>query len=45
MTLDEVRNQINALLPDNTVQEITPAKLRAILLLIAQAIDEGGFEP
>lgn len=41
MTLDEVRAQINALLPDNDTQQISPADVRAALLLIVQAIADG----
>lgn len=41
MTLDDVRNLIAQNLPDNNAQQITPAKLRAVLLLIVQAMAEG----
>jgi len=39
--LDDVRNLIAQNLPDNNAQQITPAKLRAVLLLIVQAMAEG----
>jgi len=41
MTLDELRAAINAELADNDTQQITPAKLRAVLLLIVQALADG----
>lgn len=41
MTLDELRAEIATLLPDNDQQQITPAKLRAALLLIVQAMADG----
>jgi len=41
MTLDDLRAAINAELPDNDQRQITPAKLRAVLLLIVQALAEG----
>jgi hypothetical protein len=41
MTLQELRDGINRELPDNDQQQITPAKLRVVLLLIVQAIADG----
>lgn len=41
MTLDDIRAAIATNLPDNQQQQITPAMLRAILLLIVQAMAEG----
>lgn len=41
MTLDDLRAAINAQLPDNENGQITPAKLRAVLLMLVQAMAEG----
>jgi hypothetical protein len=44
MTLAEFVLQVNAKLPDNDQQLITAAKLREILVALATAVNEGGFD-
>ena len=40
-SLDDANRHIAALLPDNNIGEITPARLRAAFVVIIAAIKEG----
>jgi hypothetical protein len=44
MTRQEFLELVDDQLPDNTVGQITPAKLRAVLAVLAKVMDDGGFE-
>jgi hypothetical protein len=41
MTLADIEREVQTQLADNTSGQITPAKLRAVILLIILAIREG----
>lgn len=41
MTLDEIKQELERRLPDNDQGLITPADLRAIILLLLDAIKDG----
>lgn len=45
MKVEQFQAEVQRSIPDNTSGQITPAILRAVLLLLAQVIHEGGFEP